>query len=346
MLKSRRLWLGLIITLVFLGLLFYRTKPGEIIAPLRSANYFWVLPAVAVYFVGFWFKVMRWAYILRSLKPVSSRKLFSLTVIGYAVNNLLPFRIGELVRAYMVGEKEGISKSAAVGTIIVERIFDGLALVFMVVVIFLLLPPQTLSMLSPESYEWLKRLTIIMSIMFAGFLGGFIFLAASPHWTQRILDWIACCLPKRFGSRLQGLGISFITGIKILHSPMRLLVVFGYSLILWTIEAAMSWILSFTFNMHQAFPAFFVGTATGNLATTLPTTQGGIGPFEYFYKQSLIIFGTPDTLATTYAVVLHVVLLVPLIVLGLVFIWTSRLSFSQLARRSLEVKTSAATPDK
>lgn len=329
MLRSRRFWLGLLITLVFLVLLFYRTRPAEIIAPLRTANYFWIIPAVAVYFVGFWFKVARWAYIMRPIKRVPAARLFSITVIGYAVNNVLPFRIGELVRAYLVGEKEGISKSAALGSIVVERIFDGLALVFLVVAISLFVPMD----------EWLKGVTILMAALFTGFLGFFIFLAASPRWTQKLLDWIACCLPKRFGKLLQGLGIHFVTGIKILHSPLRLIAVFGFSLLLWTIEAAMSWVLAFAFNFQQSYPAFLVGTATANLATTLPTTQGGIGPFEYFYKQSLVVFGTPDSLATAYVVVLHVVLLVPLILLGLVYIWAGRLSFSQLTRRSMEVKT-------
>ncbi|MBI4330050.1 MAG: flippase-like domain-containing protein [Chloroflexi bacterium] len=346
MLKTRRFWLGLAITLIFIGLLFYRTSLTDIIAPLKSANYLFVLPAVAVYFVGFWFKVARWSYILKPIKAVPTRKLFSTTVIGYAVNNLLPFRIGELVRAYLVGEKEGITKSSALGTIVVERIFDGLALVFMVVAISVFIPMD----------DWLKGVTILMALLFAGFLGLFIFLAASPVWTQKILDWIACCLPRRFGQPLKGLAVHFISGIKILHSPGRLLVVFGYSLLLWIIEAAMSWVLAFSFREFdmrwlsdplQAYPVFLVGTATANLATTLPTTQGGIGPFEYFYKQTLLILGpagTADSLATTYAVVLHVVLLVPLIVLGLVYLWTEHLSFSQLTRRSMEVKTTARHP--
>lgn len=337
MLKTRRFWLGLLITLVFLGLLFYRTNLSEVIAPLKSANYLFIIPAIAVYFVGFWFRVVRWSYIMKPIKAVPSKRLFPLTVIGYAVNNLLPFRIGELVRAYLVGEKEHVSKTAALGTIVVERIFDGLALVFLVVAISLFIPMG----------EWLKGITILMTGLFLGFLALFVFLAASPVWTQKILDWIACCLPQRLGQPLRGLATHFVTGIKILHSPKRLLVVFGYSLLLWSIEAAMSWVLAFSFSVRQPYPVFLIGTATANLAITLPTTQGGIGPFEYFYKQSLVIFGTPDSLATTYAVVLHVVLLVPLILLGLVYLWTEHLSFSQLTHRSLEIKaTAGANPDK
>lgn len=333
--RSRRFWLGLIITLVFIGLLFYRTNFTDIFTSLSTANYFWILPAIAVYFVGFWFKVVRWAYIMKPIKPIPSKRLFSLTVIGYAANNLLPFRVGELVRAYLIGEKENVSKSAAIGTIVVERIFDGLALIFLVVAV---------SVFTPMA-DWLKQVTIVATLLFLGVLAMFIFLAASPNWTQRILDWIACCMPRRWGDRLRGIALSFISGIKILHSPYRLLVVFGYSLLLWAIEAAMSWILGFSFNLSQPYPVFLIGTATANLGTVLPATQGGIGPFEYFYKQTLVLFGTPDSLATTFAVMLHVVLLVPLILLGLFCVWTQRLSFSQLTRRSMEIKT-GANPEK
>lgn len=331
LLKSRRFWLGLVITLVFIALLFYRTNFNEVFASVRTANYIWILPAIAVYFVGFWIKVVRWAYIMKPIKPIPSTRLFSLTVIGYAANNLLPFRIGELVRAYLVSKKETVSAGAAIGTIIVERIFDGLALILLVVAV---------SVFTPKA-EWLTQVTVVATILFLGVLGTFIFLAASPNWTQRILNWVACCLPKRWGTRLRGIALNFISGIKILHSPYRLLAVFGYSLLLWVIEAAMSWVLGFSFNLGQGqqFPVFLVGTATANLGTILPTTQGGIGPFEYFYKQTLVLFGTPGPEATAYAVVLHVVLLVPLILLGLFYVWTQRLSFAQLTRRSMEIKT-------
>ncbi len=338
MLKTRRFWIGLAITLLFLALLFYRTSPAEIVASLRNANYFLIIPAVAIYFVGFWFRVVRWAYIMRPINAIPSSRLFSITVIGYAVNNLLPLRIGELVRAYLVGEREGVSKSAALGTIVVERIFDGLALVFFILVISLFMPMG----------DWLRALTIVMTAVFLGFLAIFILVGASPARTQKAFAPAARFLPERWGKILLGLVANFIEGVKILHSPGRLIVVFAYSLLFWAIEAAMSWVLAFAFGVSQPYPVFVIGTATANLATTLPSTQGGIGPFEYLFKQSLVLFGTPDSLATSFAVVLHAVLLVPVILLGLVFLWTGNISLSQLTQRSMQVKapvTSSAKPN-
>ena len=267
---------------------------------------------------------------MKPLKVIPSRRLFSITVIGYAVNNLLPLRIGELVRCYLVGEREGVSKSAALGTIVVERIFDGLALIFFILIISLFIPMG----------EWLRTLTIIMVIVFVSFFFVFIFLSTSAGVTQKGLALVVHFIPHRWRSVVLGMGNQFIEGIKILQNPSRLIIVFFYSLLLWAIEAAMSWVLAFAFAISQPYTAFLMGTATANLATTLPTTQGGIGPFEYFYKQSLVLFGTGDSLATTFAVVLHAVLLIPLIILGLVYLWTEHISFSQLTQRTMESQAS------
>lgn len=334
MLKTRRFWIGLAITLLFLVLLFYRSNPSEILVSLKNANYILTLPAVALYFIGFWFRVVRWAYVVRPLKVIPSSKLFSITIIGYAVNNLLPLRIGELVRAYLIGEREGVSKSAALGTIVVERIFDGLALIFFILVVSLFIPMA----------DWLRALTLATTAIFVGFLAVFIFLGASPGRTEKAIFRLTRFLPQRWGKLALGVAASFVEGLKILQSPARLLVVFGYSLLFWAIEAAMSWVLAFGFNVSQPYPVFVIGTATANLSTTLPSTQGGIGPFEYFFKESLVLFGTPDSLATTYAVVLHAVLLIPLIILGVIYLWTGNVSLGQLTRRSLEVKRSPVTP--
>lgn len=336
MFNKKRFWIGLAFTAGFIFLLFRRTDPVEIIESLRHANYYLVLPAVAVYFIGFWFKVARWAYILRPIKKIPTKRLFSITVIGYMVNNLLPLRIGELVRSYLISEKENIKKSTALGTIAVERIFDGLALIFFILIISLFVPVP----------DWLRTLTSMMIAVFVGLLLVLVVISISPHLVKKAWTRPLHFLPVKWRAIISDLGTHFIEGIMIVQSPTRLIIVFAYSLLLWAIEAAMSWVLAFAFAISQPYPVFVMGTATANLATTLPSTQGGIGPFEYFYKQSLVLFGTPDSAATIFAIVLHAVLLIPLIILGIVYMWTEHISFSQLTRKSVNTQINAPVNEK
>src|SRR3989337_1034372 len=125
LITSRRLWLGLGGTGLFLGLFFWRTDLGELGDALAQANYWWVVPAVAIWFVSAAFRSLRWHYLLRRLANLSTRTLYPIVIIGYMANNLLPLRTGEFVRAYVLGERPGVSKMSALGTIAVERVFDA-----------------------------------------------------------------------------------------------------------------------------------------------------------------------------------------------------------------------------
>ncbi|MCL5961132.1 MAG: flippase-like domain-containing protein, partial [Chloroflexi bacterium] len=123
--KRWKFWLGLAVSCVFLYLAFRGQDFGQIGRAIRKANYVYVLPALAAYFAGIWIRAMRWRYLLSPVADRPARRLFPVVVIGYMANDILPVRMGELVRAYVLGEREQISKSATLATILVERIFDG-----------------------------------------------------------------------------------------------------------------------------------------------------------------------------------------------------------------------------
>ena len=99
---------------------------------IQVANFWWILPAVAVYFAAVWARTWRWHYLLRPLKSVPLKRLFPIVCIGYFGNNVYPARAGEVIRAFVLRRNEGISVSASFATIIVERVFDGLVMLLFV----------------------------------------------------------------------------------------------------------------------------------------------------------------------------------------------------------------------
>src|SRR3990172_8206053 len=130
--KRWHFWLGIAVSTVFLFLALRGLNLAEVWADLRSANYLWLIPSVAVYFLAVLVRTWRWDYLLRPLKRIPVRRLFPVVVIGYMGNNIFPWRVGELLRAYVLKRNEQVSISSSLATIVVERIFDGLVMLLFV----------------------------------------------------------------------------------------------------------------------------------------------------------------------------------------------------------------------
>ncbi len=322
MLKSRRFWAGCAISLVFLLLFFYRFRGnfGEIAHVLGEANYIFVLPAVIVLLIIMVIKAIRWRYLLGSLKPVPLGPVFSVTIIGHMVDSLLPRPIGELARAYLLGERESISKMSVLGTIAVARIFDGLALLFFMVSVWLFVP------LAP----WLEYGVRIVAGVFIGALVLFIILASSPVRLRKAVAFVLRLLPQRHSSTLEEWLERFISGLAVLKSPIKLLIVFLLSLLIWFIEAMMFYLVAFSFNLGQPWYVFILTSATTNLALLLPSMPGGLGNWELACQETLSAFGVDVALASAYAIALHAIVLIPMILLGFIFLWTQNLSLTKV----------------
>ena len=123
-----RFWLGLAGSLLFLFILLFKLDLREIGDALKDANYWYVAPAIGLYFIAVYFRALRWRYLLSPLGSVEVQRLYPVVIIGYMANNLLPARLGEFVRSYYLARREGFSASTGLATIAVERVYDGLTL--------------------------------------------------------------------------------------------------------------------------------------------------------------------------------------------------------------------------
>lgn len=321
--RSKRLWLSLVVSLVLLGLFLIGTDFQEIGDALVQANYWWLIPALAVYVVSLWARSLRWSYLLKPLREISPTPLFSIIIIGYMANNILPVRAGELVRAYILGEKHRVSKMATLGTIAVERVFDGLVLVLLLVSMAAFV----------GSDDQLRNLAIAMAVVFVVLLGVFFLAVSSQERTRRWVAHVLSLLPSvSWRHRVDGLVSSFITGMGSLQSPRQLALVFTTSIGVWLAEAGSYHLIGIGFGIQENFAVYLMMTAAANLALSVPSSPGGIGPFELFGKQVLTLAGVGASLAAAYIVALHAILLVPVIVLGLYYLWTIDMSLGETLR--------------
>jgi uncharacterized protein (TIRG00374 family) len=337
----RRHWkliAGLLISAAFLYIAVRGLDLAEVWSYLKTAKYWWILPGVAVYFFGVWGRTWRWHYLLRPLKSVSLRRLFPVVTIGYMGNNVYPARAGEVIRAYVLKRKEGISISASLATVIVERMFDGLVMLIFVFIglPFIDMPP------------WLSNMVIIASAAFFSALVVFFIFAIRPEWARRIYHpMVNRLLPEKWRQSTIGFLDRFIDGLSSLRRGRDVLMIFVTSVVIWLAETVKYWFVMHAFlGPGSGFPVPFyvlmLMNGVVNLATTIPSSPGYVGTFDLPGIEILSIFGVPRDVAAAYTLVLHAALFFPITILGAFFMWRDRVTWDQFAEAGRERAAEAA----
>src|SRR5512135_2645056 len=126
--KKWQFWVGVLISAAALWWALSKLDFEAFWLAIKSANYWWILPGIAVYFIAVWIRAWRWHYLLKPIKPIRTRDMFPITCIGYMGNNIYPARAGEVLRAVVLKKKENVSISASLATIIVEKFFDAVVM--------------------------------------------------------------------------------------------------------------------------------------------------------------------------------------------------------------------------
>jgi len=336
--KKWQFWLGVLISILFLWLALRGLHLGDFWGAVKNANYWWILPGVAVYFVGVWARAWRWHYLLGPIKKIPTAKMFPITTIGYMGNNIYPARAGEVLRAVILKRKEGVPVSASLATIIVERIFDG---VVMLAFIFVNLSELAkVTDVSLEIWRWtitIEDLALWGSIAFFGALIAFLLAAMFPQITIKIGQWfIDRFIPERLREKVSGIMHKFLDGLASLRSPFNILMVFLTSVVIWLLETAKYWFVMHAFNFSVSFFALMLMNGVVNLATTLPAAPGYIGTFDAPGIAVLQAYGISQAVATGYTLVLHIALWLPITALGAWFLAREGIKWSDSLRTETE----------
>ena len=238
MLADLRFWVGITTSAALVLLFLFTVNFQEMLGALGDANYWFLVPAVGLYLASVWFRALRWGVLLRHLKPITTRRLYPVVVVGYMANNLLPMRLGELVRSYYVGDREGISKTSALATIIVERLCDALVLLLFIGVITLFVPLSGLarSFGDQSGLPW-PGLVALVSVPFIVAFGTLILFAAFPGRTREVSMKLVRPLPERFEAPIRSLIDYFLQGLEPMRSPRVIAKLLLASIPIWLLEA-------------------------------------------------------------------------------------------------------------
>lgn len=316
-------WIGLGISAVLVWVAVRGLRLSEVLQALREANFLWIIPGVAVYFIAVWARAWRWHYLLRPLKKISTSEMFPVVSIGYMGNNIYPARAGEVLRAFVLRREQRVPVSASLATIIVERALDGL-----VMLAFVFVNLGRLAEVAGDS----KFAGSIQSLAFWGAIGftlamvAFLLMAFFPKATLTFVGWLLSRLtPIRIREPVLQLAEKFLGGLAALRSPLDVVMVLATSIVIWLLETGKYWFVMYAFHFRVSFFALMLMNGIVNLATTIPSAPGYIGTFDAPGIAVLEAFGVPSGTAAGYTLVLHAALWLPITLLGAYY----------MARRSL-----------
>jgi uncharacterized protein (TIRG00374 family) len=213
---------------------------------------------------------VRWKYLLANISQFKIKRLFPSVMIGFMANNILPARLGEFIRAYSLGIKSGESRSAIFATVVIERIFDSLALlsIFWLVILFVPFPPAV------------KKFGIITLIIN---LAAVIFLVFLKQKGKRSIEkfmWFIAFLPRKLIDKITHILVNFAEGLNIFNRAGILGIVSFWSVILWVITALSNYFIFMSFGIYPHVVASFILLLFVAAGVMLPSAPGFVGVFQ------------------------------------------------------------------
>lgn len=331
---------GLIVSTSLLGWVFSNVPWGIAVEHLRRADVkLLVLAAVAATSI-FPLRARRWRTILDPVElHIPFRPLWHATAIGMMINNVLPARAGELARAYaLTRERKRIQISTAVASLAVDRLFD---LIVMLGLLFLamLSPAMPTGGFGPAGMA--SRAAAAGLLMLVGGVVGLYVFALYPAPIVAGLAFLARQVAPSLERHVHSLLHSFAGGLAVLRSPTRFMAVLWWTTLHWLANAVAFWLAFKAVHLDAPFAAALFLQAIIGLGIAVPSVPGFFGPFEFFAKLGLGVFGVAPALATTWAVTFHVLSFVPITLIGAAYFVRAGLTLDELARATPQAAPAA-----
>jgi uncharacterized protein (TIRG00374 family) len=306
-------FLGLALTIVFLVLALQRVDLRAFLDELQRVNYLWLIPSAICTLLGYVLRTVRWRVILSGKAQAPVTTLFPVLIMGFATNNLLPGRLGEFWRAYLLGRKRNVSKTFALASVVVERVFDGLTLIAILAIV-------SMAIRLPGSGV---QLELLAGVVFIGASLVLALLLWKPSVVAVPLRRILQPLHGGFALAIEERFDAFVEGLGPLRSGPVLASAAVLSIGVWLLECASYLLISRGVNLglpaSLELPAIGLALVTINLGIMVPSGPGYVGTQEYFGTTALGVVGANPQGALALVVVSHAVQYALVTGLGLIF---------------------------
>lgn len=330
--------LGIALSVILLWWVLRDVSFREVLAQVAAADLLLLIASVVVSIAGFYLRAIRWGLLLTPVAPGAPYEpRVAATFIGFAANNLLPARVGEFARAYALSRLTAVTAPAAFGTLVVERLFDGLVLVGL---LFAALAAPSFPA-APGIATGAAVVTGIIAIV-ALSIG---FAVARPDLARIIVDRVARLLPERMRMPFIQAMRSFAAGLLVLRNIRLFLASLALSIVLWAFLAT-SFLFGFrAFGIDEVpfIGAVFLQSLI-SLAVAVPASPGFFGPFEAAARIGLGFWDVAPERAVPFAIGYHIAGFIPVTLIGIYYVWRLGLSWSDF-RRSDDAIEDRQDPD-
>ena len=318
-------------------LLFWLIDFSRAIDVLREANPLWIGAAVAFLLASLAAKSFRWANLLPAHASVSSWRLYRLMHVSHLLNNLLPFRLGDLARLAATSREPGLRTGHVISSMVTERLADigTLTVAFLAVSLFLPLPGAYQPWVA-TAWIAVASLAITFASIAAVRSGG---RWSAPGWWLAVIGVSASRLPAPIRRELNHFG----DGFSLLFAPSSFRAVWAWSLAAWLSAFAVNYCLMHGLGIGAPWTVAIVITCTTNLVMLVPSSPGYVGVFHAAATLSLLPFGIDSDVALAFALVAHLVNVLPPSILGAIFLAFERDMLSRPRNSGMDPQTTPRT---
>jgi hypothetical protein len=311
-LRDPRLWLGLAITALTVWLSLRGVSFADLVRDLRAADLgLLALYSIPCYLAALYLRALRWRHLTDAIQPLPLQPLVRATAVGFMVNNLVPLRVGEVVRAWMLSREVGVSGAAVLGTVLLERVIDMVVVGVLAVLVLgtqlerlALGAPLAVAVVVPVGLVVVLRVAPERVVAAVGRLGGPLLPDRVVAWTQRLLR-------------------SFAEGLGSLRGGSHLFWIVFHSLVIWGVVSVLPFYGALEAlhvdlgSQERMLMASYTTLAAVGIAVALPSAPGFFGPYHFAARLALARFGLPDSTALAVGTLAHAAFWVIVTLMGL-----------------------------
>ena len=310
-----RKFIGIAFSVLFLILAFHKVDFAQLGRVLIGIKLEWLILAVFVYLATFIPRTLRWQRLLQPVKHIKAKAILPVTLVGYMANNVLPLRMGDFFRAHFLKEREEISGSSALATILVERVCDGLTLVLLLAVVLVFSPQK----------KWVYDLGWAATAVFFTSIMGIVILTRYEG-SIRNMSFLSRFKDRSLYKLLTPKFKSFLIGLRGLSSIEDSAVVGINSVLIWLLEGVVLYIIILSFGLSFSLASTALVLVIISFSTMIPSGPGFIGTFQYAFVLSFGLFGINKETAIAVSIVTQLVFFIIVNPLGIGLLWKHNLS--------------------
>ncbi|MDH5511536.1 MAG: flippase-like domain-containing protein [Nitrospinota bacterium] len=329
--KRYTIWAGWVISLLFVALAIWKMDFGKVWESMKMVEFIWIIPAVVLNFLIICVRSIRWRIFIEPVKMISFLSTLSAMAIGFMANMVLPARMGEVVRALVLSEKEKIPIGSAFGTVVIERVFDGLSVVVVMALTLALVTPTTAA--ATEIFDGIKIAGLSASALFITVFFIIFLFHKQVKPVVWLIDVTTGILPGNWGKKVRDMLESIRLGLDSIDHGGRIARIAAWSLPTWALAAPFNLLIFRSMGLELPWESGFVVLVTQIFGLMVPSGPGFVGAYHAATMAGLMFYGVDKETALSVAVVMHLVVFCAQTAPGFFFLWKDGDTLSGIKER-------------